>query len=178
MSKKLGMCIDPGMSSGIVIFTWDDDEPYERVGAAQVPGGAAGLLAEMAHPEVRNAPYDIIVMEKFTPREHGGFNLTEKAVEPLRCEGAILALLGPEKFARVAWQAPAMQYFMGGKDLRERKKNSREFLKKHGLHLTGKDVERPDADDAISATLHSIAYMRRISHEPTLDKMFPDMPWI
>lgn len=115
-----------------------------------------------------------VVCEKFTPRQA----LKLDAVEPLRVEGALIALgVMPDYHVgkkNPLWGQPSAQYFCGGKTPAERKKFSREFLKKHDLHLTGKMVGCKDADDAISATLHAFAFLRRISHKPTLNHYFGD----
>lgn len=178
---KWGIAIDPGVSTGIVTFTWSDDQPYERTSVMQVTDGAEGLADWLEKHEVRYSlarkrwlfrerPIDAFVMEKFTPHENAGHALTERSVEPLRCEGVVIA--AGHSRQHVHWQQPAAQYFSGGTTPAGRKKASREFLKTHLLYLTGSQVGQPDADDAISATLHSIAYMRRIRHLPTLEKFF------
>lgn len=178
---KWGIAIDPGVSTGIVTFNWSDDLPYERASVEQITDGAEGLADWLEKHEVRYSlarkrwvtrafPLEALVMEKFTPHENAGHALTEKSVEPLRCEGVVISAGHSRQHVR--WQPPAAQYFSGGATPAARKKASREFLKTHALHLTGARVGQPDADDAISATLHSIAYMRRIRHLPTLEKFF------
>jgi len=90
-------------------------------------------------------------------------------VEPVRIEGAMTALgFGP------IWQPPAMMYFCGGETKAARKKASQDFLKANDLWLTGKDVGQPDANDAISSTLHALAYFRSIRHIPTLKKYWTE----
>ena len=118
-----------------------------------------------------SVPLTRMVVEKFTPRGDGEFNLTQKSVEPLRGEGVLIGR-GFEPF--IDWAQPSQQYFMGNSalPLAEKKKLSREFLKLHGLHLTGSMVGQPDADDAISAELHAIAWLRRKRHMPTMVEMF------
>lgn len=180
---KHALAIDPGLSTGIVMFSWGDDRPFQRVAHWQFGGGAEGLRDWLNEHGIRvNAkrhftysagqmPLEAIVAERFTPKQSGTFNLTEGAVEPLRCEGALIARADRDAYV---WQRPAAQYFMGGGTPAERKKRSRDFLKKHDLHLTGSMIEpsQPDADDAISATLHAIAFLRVIKHLPTLERFF------
>lgn len=127
-----------------------------------------------------NSDHEVeFIVEKFTPRPNGGGSgLKLSTVEPLRIEGALIALGIVDDYVQgrqnPQWVQPSAQYFAGGKSLPEKKKASREFLKKHDLHLTGKMVGCKDADDAISATLHSIGYMRQIRHLPSLRYYFPE----
>ena len=114
---------------------------------------------------------DVTICEKFTPLQNTGFSLTLKAVEPLRLEGGLVALgimpdYLPEHYD--VWPRPSAMYFKGGSTKAEKLKRSRAWLKEHGLLLTGKDVGQPDADDAISATLHAFAYLIRKRHLPTM----------
>lgn len=193
MTRRYGLSIDPGMSTGACLFSWGNapDEPFKQEAVWQFRNGAYGLedwinseglvdsvsWGVIAEPTTRAAWIGIVrpvllsalVVEKFTPRSNSGFALTQASVEPLRGEGV---LIGHGLGQHITWQQPASQYFMGGNDLKERKIRSREFLKRNGIYLTGKNVGQPDADDAISAELHAIAYLRGIRHLPTLHAMF------
>lgn len=112
----------------------------------------------------------LVVAEKFTPLQNVGHSLTLDAVEPLRCEGALIANgLMPAEFPHERWQRPDRMYFSGGTNLVEKKKRARAWLKSHELLPTGKTVGQKDAHDAVSATLHAFAYMRKINHAPTLE---------
>jgi TorA maturation chaperone TorD len=82
----------------------------------------------------------------------------------------VLVGLGVED--HIEWGEPSMQYFMGGVDLKDRKKRAREFLRENDLYLTGSMMGQKDADDAISAELHAIAWLRRKRHMPTLQALF------
>lgn len=176
---SLGIAIDPGMSTGICLFDFHRGAPFRQLALWQVSGGAVGLTRWLeknacqidAYPTISGEVLDVVVVEKFTPRGGAGFSLTEASVEPLRCEGV---LIGRGFGQYISWQPPATQYFMGGVDLREKKKRSREFLKLHGIYATGKMVGQADADDAISAELHAIAYLRRARHMPTLEELFQE----
>lgn len=184
--RHYGISIDPGMSTGVVLFSWggEQDEYFKQEEVWQFDGGARMLTVFLetrlvAHPGDapmfygkridRMVSIERIVMEKFTPRGGPGFSLTQASSEPLRCEGVMIGR-GLETY--IDWQEPSVQYFMGGADLRDRKKRSREFLKLHGIYLTGKAVDKKDADDAISAELHAIAWLRRKRHMPTLVEFF------
>lgn len=176
--------IDPGMSSGICVGEYSDTEPFRPTHAFQIEGGLTGFfnafdLGDGLHLYIAGTRFDNygleVVGEKFTPRQ----SLTLKSAEPLRIEGALVQMgVLPDYIPgkkNLQWQHPPAQYFCGGKTLPEKKKRSREFLKKHDLHLTGKLVGCKDADDAISARLHAFAYMRKIKHLPTLEAYFPRM---
>ena len=182
---KYGLSIDPGMSSGACLFAWDDDAPFTPLKLWQFPLGAAGLKMFLEHQDIRmakgrgmtllpwfgNKKLDAVIVEKFTPRQSDGFKLTRDSVEPLRGEGV---LIGKGFEPVVEWAEPAMQYFMGSSELplSKKKKLSREFLKLNGLFITGSQVGNKDADDAISAELHAIAWLRRKRHMPTLTALF------
>lgn len=113
------------------------------------------------------APDTTFLVEKFTAR--GGanaFSYRTEALEALRVEGAILALgIDP------TWVSPQHMYFMSG-DSKNPMTNAHRWLKEHGLHVTGKDVGCKDANDARSAILHSVSWLRRQEHEPTLESYF------
>lgn len=193
------LAFDGGKSSGIVLGEYGDDQTWTRLAMWQVSGGIAGFLdwyyantyeyiegpvtftysepvetVYMSSPEAeKNWP--TIISERFIPLSGGGFAQTSDSVEPLRIEGALIALgLMPADYTDKRWQRPAAMYFSGGSNKAERLKASRAFLKSHGLLPTGKDVGQKDADDAISATLHSLAYMRKISHAPTIGHYWPE----
>lgn len=117
----------------------------------------------------------VYICEKFTPLTGRGFALTLDSVEPLRAEGALIAKgFMPAEFPHERWQRPAVMYSHGGSTLAEKKKASRAWLKKHDLLPTGKTVGQPDANDAVSATLHAFAYMRKIGHLPTLKHYYEE----
>lgn len=107
-----------------------------------------------------------ILVEKFNARgsANSGFSYTTASLEPLRVEGAILAMgVNPH------WVQPAQQYFLGGKDKTEKKKRQHKWLKDNGFYISPKSVGAKDADDARSALSHCISYLRRQKHKPTLD---------
>lgn len=164
----IGIAIDPGESTGYCVFTWSDAEPLEVLSCLQFRGGAQ-VIAQVLPVLVAAHKPEVLVVEKFTPRQNEGFSHTRESVEPLRGEGVLYGLgLGH----LIQWAEPSQQYFMGGETLPDKKKRSREFLKRHGLHLTGRDVGEKDANDAISAQLHAIAWLRRKRHIPTINALF------
>lgn len=178
----IGLTIDPGKSTGVCL--WQAGFiGFDVIQRWQFTGGALGLHEwlnthidyfiqgfEVRHDGIRYT-IDHLVVERFTPRNNPNFALTRDAVEPLVCEGVLIAHnLGPF----IKWAEPSQQYFMGDSRLPqpEKLKLARGFLKLHELLPTGKELAAPDADDAVSATLHSIAYLRRIRHAPTLVQLF------
>lgn len=180
MSRSYGLSIDPGMSNGACLFSWgtEQDEFFKQEDLWQFPGGAPGLAQFLdamevrvlhGHPMIGSTLLTRLVVEKFTPRSGGEFALTRKSAEPLRGEGV---LIGRGLLRFIDWGEPSQQYFMGGATLPEKKKRSREFLKLYGLYVTGSMIGQKDADDAISAELHAIAWLRRKRHMPTLVELF------
>jgi hypothetical protein len=176
----LGLTIDPGVSTGMCLFSWTDTTPMKVEWVRQFRGGAPMFAAYLSALGIRveadmligDDVLDALVVEKFTPRSPRAgaeFALTRESAEPLVGEGV---LIGRGFLPMIQWAEPSMQYFMGGENLADRKKRARAFLKKHGMLVTGKDVGEPDADDAISATLHSVAWMRRQRHRPTIEALF------
>lgn len=183
------LSIDSGLSTGWVLGRYSSVEPWARLAFGQIEGGVNGFLEwwrsegklfELGRHPLTSPPrvfgndgnlkleqLFVYVLERFTPLHHDGFNLTEDSVEPLRIEGAFMALVGEP-----VWQRPAEQYWAGGDTLPEKKKAARAWLKEHNLLPTGKDVGLGDANDVVSATLHSLAYMRNIQHMPSLRKWF------
>lgn len=198
---KTLISIDPGMSSAVVVGTYSDTEPYKMTHAFQIEGGVEGFLERVSygyhsdsfilvvewpggsllaeerelfaffdcHDDSLEERDDItVICEKFKPRGAGNnFAYRTNDLEPLRVEGAILAM-----GIKPTWVQPAQQYFASGES-KSPVTNAHRWLKANGLHITGKDVGCADANDARSALLHSISYLRRAKHKPTLEKYFP-----
>lgn len=178
---KTLISIDPGMSTGVICGTYSDTEPFRVTHAFQIEGGVEGFLSNtfsgydpgygfeyttICDVEVDDAT---VIAEKFTARgsANAGFSYRTDALEPLRVEGAILAL-----GIKPTWVSPQQQYFMGGESKAEKLKNRNTWFKEHkdlGYYITGKDVGCKDANDARSALAHCISYLRREKHKPTLD---------
>lgn len=183
----IGLSIDPGLSTGVCLFEWSETEPIRVLDTWQFGHGAAGLSAFLDEhnvavskgvgkgserlPRIAGKALDSFVVERFTPRQNEMFAHTRESVESLRGEGA---LISRQFMPFIEWAEPSQQYFMGGSDLplTQKKKLARDLLRRHGLHSTGKSVGQKDADDAISATLHAVAYLRRARHRPTLEALF------
>jgi len=174
--------IDPGLSSGIVLGHYSDTEPWTRVAYWQVTGGLGGfmdwwdgMVLLVDDGGVGMWAVDAEWMsEKFIPLSGNGFSHTLGSVEPLRIEGALIALsLMPAEYPAPEWQRADQQYFCGGDNVVEKRKRSKAWLKEHNLYLTGKDVGQKDAEDVISATLHALSWARK-HHEPSQRHYWPD----
>lgn len=197
------LSIDPGLSTGIALLSYDTNTPAELVQGWQFSGGVAGLMAWLTNHTYEyiegcevfsvlpSGPYIVpreglilgtpssewalsvtVISEKFTARNTQGFSYTTASLEPLRCEGALIALgLMPDyTVAEKRWRDPSLQYFAGGTGKAERKKKQRLFLKTNGFYQTGKDFGTADADDFRSACAHGINYIaRELKHRPTFD---------
>lgn len=200
------LSMDPGLSTGISLLSFEEDSPAELVQGWQFTGGVSGLIRWLGG-HWRNEDWDSyndqpawpffvdrgtglylrgseegdwplervrIVAEKFTARNTKGFSYTTASLEPLRGEGALIALgLMPDyTVAEKRWRDPNHQYLVGGKDRADKKRRMHAFLKANGFYRTNSDF--PDsptkdvADDFRSATAHGINYIaRELKHEPT-----------
>lgn len=170
------LSIDPGMSSGVALGVLDGDHPYTLEQAWQIEGGAFSLLGwasgfvGTANLWVGDADDLEVVAEKFQPINHSNYALTTASVEPLRCEGVLLALDMMLDYPHETWRHPKDQYFIGGVDLADKKKRAHRFLKDNGMYVTGKTMGCADANDARSAILHGVSYaIKVLKHKPTHD---------
>lgn len=188
---KTLISIDPGMSTGIAVGTYSDTEPFKLTHFFQIEGGVEGFIENVTSG--RNGYGDklvyvrlpnqgrlrvcfgdkavlTVIAEKFTARPTGlsGFSYRTEALEPLRVEGAMLALgLNPH------WVSPPQQYFSGGDGKAKKKQAQHRWLKENGLYVTGKMVGCDNADDVRSAIAHAIAFLVRQKHRPTIEHYFP-----
>lgn len=166
------LSIDPGWSTGIALFSAPDDAPATLAGVWQFEGGVAALIDwhyDHLGAIIRLDECEAIV-EKFTARATDGFSYTTRSLEPLVCEGFLIAhgYVPPYQGAKTpGWVQPPAQYFAGGKDKADRKKRQHAFLKATGeFYVTGKQLGAPNADDARSAIAHGLARLREV-HAPT-----------
>lgn len=178
------LSVDPGKSSGIALLSYDEDSVPVLEKAWQFGGGVAELTG-WANEVLLFPPFSIredvwltqetiadgrTVVEKFTARATKGFSYRTDALEPLRCEGALIALgIMPDyDVSEKRWLDPNHQYLVGGKDKADKKKRQHKFLKDSGFYVTGKQLDSPDADDARSAIAHGISYLARVKkHGPS-----------
>lgn len=191
MTDNFVLSIDPGLSTGVALIAYNDERVWLE-GAWQFGGGVKGLI-DWTDRFLSLAVYDLdeeegvnwvavsgwpewvrftAITEKFTARNTQGFSYRTDALEPLRCEGALIALgLMPDyTVSEKRWRDPAVQYLVGGSSKADKKKRQHKFLKDSGFYRTGKDLGTPDADDFRSAAAHGIAYLaRELKHKPTFE---------
>lgn len=151
------LAIDPGMSTGITLMEYKIRERPEIVGQWQIEGGLAGLARFI---EEDRPTFSDLVVERFTPRPVA-FSYSLDELEPLRIEG-YLACFFRDGFT---WQDPPQRKLV--RTLPETEK----FLQAYGYWATGTDVGCKDANDANSATMHALAYIRNQAHRATIDML-------
>lgn len=152
MKTVLG--IDPGMSTGVTLMKFIIGERPSVDAQWQIEGGLDGLR-EFRWGGMRP---DYIVCERFTPRPVA-FSYSLDELEPLRIEGWLTAIFGDG----IEWQDPPQRKLI--KTLRETER----FLQANGYWAVPSDVGRKDADDANSATMHALAFIRNQAHRATID---------
>lgn len=185
MSLNYVLAFDPGVSSGVALASYGEDEPFFLENVWQFGDGISGLLAwgrkhlQDGYPfsgdvlsfEGFEVPLEeiTVISEKFVPRT----SLTLAGSIPLVGEGVLIGwyLMPPYDPQSDVWQAPARQYSpFGGKDLADKKKTARARLKELGWYRMPKELGTPDSDDAMSATLHALSYvLHTVKHKPTFD---------
>lgn len=176
MTKYL-LSIDPGVSTGIALFSYTDETVPVGVQVWQFRGGAEGLNEWIESHTVKDDPEEptlvslpewpnwypaTYIAEKFNARNTGSFSYTTASLEPLRCEGVLVAHGLPDEYVQ-----PPQQYFAGGTGKADKKKRQHAALRDLGYYVTGKEVDSPDADDARSALAHGLAYLARNGHRPS-----------
>ena len=188
------LSFDLGKSSGVALLAYNETEPVRLVKAWQFGNGVQGLLDWLENHYPNSGwllPYSpdseaerlfwssevVVVSEKFVPVPGKGFAQSLDSTLPLVCEGVLIAweIMPVYDSKEKRWQRPNTMYMYGGSTLAEKKKRAREFLKKHGLYVTGKELGAPDNNDAVSAILHGIAYVvKTLEHRPTWDAYFEE----
>ena len=188
------LSIDPGLSTGIALLSFEPDEPAQLVQGWQFPGGLVGLLnwyrnntyeyiegaevLRVAGLEFGSPYYGpwtdevTVIAEKFTARNTRGFSYTTASLEPLRGEGALIALgvMPDYDVKEKRWRDPGLQYLVGGDGKAKKKQRQHKFLKDSGFYRTGKMLDSADADDFRSAASHGLAYIaRELGHKPTFN---------
>lgn len=172
----------------MALLSHSPEEVPELVGAWQIGGGLAGFLdffsAHSLPLKLLGSPLyglagswrfgrgGIVISEKFQPINHSNYALTTASVEPLRIEGAMVALgMMPDYTVdEKRWRRPVDQYLFGGKTKAEKKKRMHQALKDLGMYRTGKDLDAPDADDFRSACAHALSYLVKVkNHRPTFN---------
>lgn len=154
-------------------FPRDEEGLYVRTLALPPLGALSVTLIQEVENEGSGLVFERptqVIAEKFTARggANSGFTYKTRDLEPLRVEGAMLAM-GLD----VTWVSPAQQYFSGGESKAKKKQAQHRWLKENGLYVTGKMVGCDNADDVRSATAHAIAFLVRSRHKPTIEHYFP-----
>jgi hypothetical protein len=149
---------DFGQTTGVAKGYYSNSEAYELDDAWEVPSGIDGFLDWWDSRNIYNRYHKelpIIVAEKFilNPGNQFAADLTGVPIE-----GALTALWRKE----IHWQAPSAKAGIPDALLRSR-----------GLWQTGDDLGHTDGRDANDAIIHSLEFLRRSSHVPTLKKYFP-----
>lgn len=169
MTDQYILGIDPGKSSGLAVIGYNNQYPWLDY-VVQIEGGVLALVEWLKIHWPATLPIETVISEKFTPLSGGGFNQTLDSVEPLRGEGALIALGLMPDYPDPKWRRPDRQYLYGGGSLAEKKRRAHRFLKEAGFYVTGKDVGCKDANDARSAMLHGLSYLAQVvKHKPTYD---------
>lgn len=174
------LSLDTGISTGVSLLSYTEDTVPALEGAWQFPGGVVGLLRwyenDFWGTEVPNMAVGqlTIIAEKFTARATKGFNYRTDSLEPLRCEGALIAkgLMPDYSPKEKLWREPSLQYLVGGKGAEARKRQHR-FLEESGYYRTNKDFPgspaKDKADDFRSSCAHGLNYLAREGHTPTFE---------
>ena len=143
--------IDPGKATGICIGHYDDETPFAVDYAAIL--NFKETMSLLSDCNEMNGFRTEFVVESFTLSAGNKFTADLTGVEII---GAI-KYLGWD----VTWQPRTLKALVPDK-----------VLKDGGLWLTGRDVGHMDARDALDAIIHSLAYLMRAHHVPTLKKYF------
>jgi len=161
MSWTQLLAIDPGMSTGVVWGVYSDTEPFKLEGRTQVEGGRDATRDFL---EGQFSTYTRVVCEKFRalPRVYKAVEL-----EPLPIEGVVTTL-----FVDVVWQYPGAMTIGGAHGTPAKNKRAADdVLRRMGLWTTGSQIGFKDANDVNSAMKHVVAYLKGISHRPTLEAL-------
>lgn len=192
---------DPGRSTGVVLGHYYADKPWKRLAAWQVEDGVSGLarwinwagdqasilplrlMGDPAYAMGGALNWDGVEVgaEKWIPYPTAGHSPTLDSTYPLVCEGVLISLGLMPEYPHQQWQRSSEQYPFNApahtpsaKKLDVKKKLRQDWMKDTGTWLTGKDVGRANADDAISATAHQLMRLRKLEHLPTILKYWPN----
>ena len=168
MNINYVMAIDPGRATGVAIGRLSITMPMEVVFTGIISGGTYGF-AEWLHDTndgksiiendcSYNCPEESAELEYHKDSVCENFKVRcgnfVPDLEPLRIEGVVMDHFG----SVTQWHTPADKSMV-----------TDDFLKEHGLWLTGKDVDHEDARDANDAMIHLFVHAMRIRHIPTLE---------
>lgn len=149
------LSIDPGQATGIALGSYTNTTPYKLERAWIVHGGVDGFIDFMLEQSLFYA-VDQVVCERFVARDNGWVaDIEAKAIE-----GAVKALMYGTP---IAFQDRNAKVLVPDS-----------VLKEHGLWQTGSMVGHTDGRDANDSLQHSIGWLVRRHHIPTIEKYFPD----
>jgi hypothetical protein len=154
------------MSTGITLMEYAIDERPTITAQWHLEGGYDAVTAffeEYFPLDEYQRINDEFVYERFTPRPVA-FSYSLDELEPLRIEG-FLAYYISRLDCRVAVQDPGQRKLL--RTLPETEK----FLQANNYWATGTDVGCKDANDANSATMHALAFIRNQAHRATIDML-------
>lgn len=175
------LSIDPGLSTGVSLISYEEGEAPKLETGGQFGGGAEGIRDWISG--VQAVPYagvhlpggiwveqEDIICEAFTARSTQGFSYKTDSLEALVGIGVLIDRGLVDRTDKSRYRSPALQYLVGGATLADKRKRQHKFLKDSGFYRTGKDFGTPDADDFRSATAHGLNYLaRELKHKPTFD---------
>lgn len=145
------------MSTGITLMEYIIGERPTITAQWQIEGGYHPLVDLLDLQ--RDTVADFVVSERFTPRPVA-FSYSLDELEPLRIEGYL-----EYRYSGITWQDPAQRKLV--RTLPETEK----FLQAHNYWATGTDVGCKDPNDANSATMHALAFIRNQAHRATIDML-------
>ena len=142
--------IDPGRATGVCVGHYDDETPF-TVDNASILNFEQTMAFLSECDDLRHFSITEFVVESFTLSAGNKFTADLAGVE----------IIGAIKYLgwNVTWQPRTLKALVPDK-----------VLKDGGLWLTGKDVGHTDARDANDAIIHSLAYLMRKNHVPTLKR--------
>lgn len=156
------LAIDPGLATGWSTWAYDPERPLMRLDYGLVQGGVAGWIEWMTSTLGLLRP-DVTVCESF--KLDGRTKFPE--VEPLRIEGALLAVYDALSLPSVIWQPNSTKVQVQDA-----------VLKRTGFWLTGKDVGWADARDVNDSQIHALAYVKLLEEttdlQPTTAAYWPE----
>lgn len=176
------LSIDPGLSSAIVLLSYDPDDVPTLEYVTQFSGGAEAVNGWVSKRQREPhagfwveqffwiEPEDVIC-ESFTARSTKGFAYTTASLEALPVIGGLVALGLVDRADKKRYRSPKDQYLVGGKAEAAKKRQHR-FLEDSGYYIGRKEIGETlkDYDDARSATAHGLAYIAKVKrHKPTFD---------
>lgn len=139
------LALDPGLSTGYSIWSYDAETPLTHVEHGTIPGGVRGVKAWWRS---REHTWEAVVCESFRL----GDDTEKPEVDPLRTEGLLIGL----------WDG--LLVFQS----RDRKVAVPDrTLKRLGFWWKGKGHDRDSAR-------HAIIFMRAVEHRPTIEAFWPD----